>query len=1357
MNSEGANMKNGSHAPGAPWRRPIKQSQQPDNHAWRKWSELAVRLQNLPADVNPQTLRRVFKPLGEVAFIEVKPDSRNANKRVAIVRFSPPPQTPFWENGTITIGFLPHPVKVSVKRLDPRQPELIRSPVTGLAFPADMKIRLLGLDFGFLSQESTMDVMRSIQYPADATLAFSLSAKLKFKKLEIVFPCSVPKPRNTDSSEDLDSLPNSQQHRYKAVIQFSHATKIYSIRKDNGLEELVIPLESPPAFHEYSPHIITRSQVDETQARWGDHEAWQRVGTIKYESDSREEVTSLRRPNQFVDIGRWTTYRLTMDAGSKTAWQEMKSALSDFNIQFTEVSAKDFKTRPGTPSNLWDMIDAPTSGMASDLELLHNTDSVHLPFEIRYQLEAAISQGVFTEQSITLDFLVALANLVPTPGPEFGPETGTGTEPSEIPHLLNTWSFINRRRFNKARNLLEYVTDGRKRVYDPMSVLGNGNALTYTPGFSYEHCAWVRKVIVTPSTMYLGSPTLEVTNRVLRQYEGNIDLFLRVQFTDERTEGRLSSDQDSEKNHNLFNRVFSTLRNGIRIGDRRYQFLAFGNSQFREHGAYFFSPTGAQSCDDIRDWMGNFDHIKVVANYASRLGQCFSTTRSPKGIPVDHTHVPDIEHKEWCFTDGVGKIGIYLAKDIAGQLKMLKKHGSPAAFQFRMGGNKGILVTWDDVKWNEIHIRPSQNKFTSIARNIEIIRPSRFSVATLNRQTIAILSCLGISDKVFLDLTKNQLTDYRVAMEDQDTALRLLSRFIDENGITTILGQMIYDGFMTVNEPFALTVLQLWRAWSMKLLREKARIVVDQGAFVFGCVDETKSLRGHKHAEESDMTKNREILPQIFLQVPEIDEPDNYRIINGLCVVGRNPSLHPGDLRVVEAVDVPKLRHLRDVVVFPGQGDRDLPSMCSGGDLDGDDYFVFWDPRLIPDEWNHPPLNHDVVKPKELDRGVEIDDIIRFFVKYIKNDSLGAIAHAHVAMADRLPNGPKSDICIELAKLHSNAVDYVKTGQKAHLNSKLRPKNWPHFMGKPERKSYKSNKILGKLYDLIAAVDFTPKYDGAFDLRILRRYKLSDQLLAKARRVKSQYDIAMRRVMNQREITTEFEIWTTFVMSKPRIGTEYKLQEDMGTVMLGLRDRFVAACREEMGAKDQDEETQLPYPFIAAAYQITWEEVQVALQQCGQVRLIAGQMIPKRRKIPEQMPLLSFPWLFHYELGKIATDNDGKALEVDKIDMPEIVRADAFKADGPPIVELDNGKVIHRGQELFIGALEAGDGGGVMDDEAAGEGKAETPDLLTSSSEETTTTAATPSDDLEEVEDVEEEVEMEEEDNGLRGLERLGL
>src|SRR5262249_18312553 len=150
----------------------------------------------------------------------------------------------------------------------------------------------------------------------------------------------------------------------------------------------------------------------------------------------------------------------------------------------------------------------------------------------------------------------------------------------------------------------------------------------------------------------------------------------------------------------------------------------------------------------------------------------------------------------------------------------------------------------------------------------------------------------------------------------------------------------------------------------------------------------------------------------IFLQIPERNDPNQYVVIKGTCLVGRNPSLHPGDLRVVEAVDVPELRHLRDVVVFPSKGDRDIPSMCSGGDLDGDDYFVFWDPDLLPQERNYGPMNYTAPKAREIKGDVSVDHLIAFFVRFIKNDSLPSIAHAHLAWADFLaPEGAKDPRC----------------------------------------------------------------------------------------------------------------------------------------------------------------------------------------------------------------------------------------------------------------------------------------------------------------------------------------------------------
>ncbi len=67
------------------------------------------------------------------------------------------------------------------------------------------------------------------------------------------------------------------------------------------------------------------------------------------------------------------------------------------------------------------------------------------------------------------------------------------------------------------------------------------------------------------------------------------------------------------------------------------------------------------------------------------------------------------------------------------------------------------------------------------------------------------------------------------------------------------------------------------------------------------------------------------------------------RDVSGEVLVGRSPSLHPGDIRKVTAVnpeDYPQLKHLIDVVVFSQHGEKPLPHLLAGGDLDGDTFFV---------------------------------------------------------------------------------------------------------------------------------------------------------------------------------------------------------------------------------------------------------------------------------------------------------------------------------------------------------------------------------------------------------------------------------
>ena len=470
------------------------------------------------------------------------------------------------------------------------------------------------------------------------------------------------------------------------------------------------------------------------------------------------------------------------------------------------------------------------------------------------------------------------------------------------------------------------------------------------------------------------------------------------------------------------------MTNGISIAGRHYDFLAFGNSQFREHGAYFFAPIGDLNAYRIRSWMGHFKDIRIVAKHASRLGQCFSTTRAVGNARANIIELQDIVRNGYTFTDGVGRISRFLGDLIAEELGLLSSgQETPSLFQFRLGGCKGVLAIDPNSKARDLHIRPSQYKFPASHEGLEVISWSRYTSARLNRQLVLVLSSLGVQESVFRRMQYDQLSELQGAMTNSSIALKLLQKYVDHNQMSLTMASMILDGFHASREPFMASLLRLWRSWSVKSLKEKASISVERGAILLGCVDETATLHGHFNGSSlprsySSLLKGSSHIPEVFVQLsrdPEKPGLAKSKVIVGPMLIARNPSLHPGDIRVVQGVDVPHLRHLKDVVVLPQTGDRDIASMCSGGDLDGDDFVVIWDHRLFPTEWNQEPMDYRAPKPAELDRNVTVDDLTTFFITYMRNDSLAAIAHAHVAWADRSEMGVKDQKC-EFSKV-SNA------------------------------------------------------------------------------------------------------------------------------------------------------------------------------------------------------------------------------------------------------------------------------------------------------------------------------------------------
>ncbi|KAM0322711.1 hypothetical protein ACHAQA_009302 [Verticillium albo-atrum] len=1271
-----------------------------------------------------------FSKYGNIVYIEHFEDRQGRPAGEARVRFEPPPQNAFWSSGRYVFihvdsspALASNPVRIV---LDPPSNlyGAIRSTVNSRVFyPARMTMNAETLEFGPACTGSKFMSKRLLTSQGDANDPRRIKIKADFRNkcLTIHFAMLVT-PDPDLGKRSGETTPDRVVREYKIVVDLAHlrSASVVELKDDNFL--LTVPLRYPPTYHFKSNDVARSFEAD--RLMWSENDQWIRASHILDDNDLPQDYTFglLNRwvdPN-FINIGRWTTFRMKLVTPGQN-FRDFMGALEDLNVETTRVDVgitlddhscplprenevvrnKHAKVVKPEPDEDW-------------LSLMHsNTKTTptaqFFPFPVQYQLEVCISRGILCEYMLTQEFLNRLRGLEE----------------------------------NRAKWTLEYFADRDKPVENPLDIFDSNEANYYYPNPVVPHyCAIIRKIVVTPTTVYLNSPGVEASNRVIRKYEHVRDRFLRVQFTDELTRGRISTRAKMEMDHYVFKRVYLAMINGIRIGDRHYKFLAFGNSQIRECGAYFFCETEHLKCADMRGWMGDFYHIRVVAKFAARLGQCFSTTREIRSIRVPTVKlIPDIERNGFCFTDGVGKISPFLASMILEEMG-LESGETPSAFQFRMGGCKGVLAVWPEAKGMDVHIRRSQEKFKAAFNGLEIIRCARYSVATLNRQTITILSCLGIGPNVFMDLLQIQLRGYEKAMNDQYAAAVLLGRHIDENHTSLALRDLINWGFMhpNVQEPFVLTILQLWRVWSMKQLRDKARIVVDKGAFVLGCVDETTTLRGHNKASEGQTTsRDVKLLPQIFLQIPDPENDRCHIVVKGVCIVGRNPSLHPGDIRVVEAVDAPQLRHMKNVVVFPSKGDIDVPSMLSGGDLDGDDFFVIWDPNLIPPAWNVRPMDHATPHPKVLHRDVNAKDLSEFFVKYMRNDCLPLIATSHLANADYLDNGAMHPKCLELAKLHSKAVDYVKSGDPAELSRELRARKWPHFMGERRNKNavYHSYTALGQIYDKVQDIPFSPLYEKKFDRRILTRFDLDGETLKKARQLKSTYDTAMRRLMAQREVATEFEVWTGFPLSKPRVGNAYKHSEDIGRGAGLLKQTFREEVHKIVGGSAYDQVA----PFVAAMYQVTSEEVSIALHRRREARTIAGDptALPERKRDMKGMPLITFPWIYHWVLGRIATGQTKRDIVTDnsldiysptnifnrREDLPHKLHnrlAPREEALGesevgnevePPqeldptdemskidLLKLPDGRLLHRGQVLHLFDSDSGEEKEDEDDEA---------------------------------------------------------
>ncbi|KAK5111891.1 hypothetical protein LTR62_004623 [Meristemomyces frigidus] len=1140
---------------------------------------------------------KLFSPYGNVSRIELFWRSTGSASDGYVI-FRPPPRLTTWIRHGLIVGAMGRKMRMEFNVSLPPTP----ASTTSLGMVTEtITMPCETLDSGILRSKNSL--ARLFACHATGEQAIDLIVHPGRRRVELIFHVvEIPENQRRANHE-------SRVEKYKITIDMAQLKSVRVFRTPKLGAILLFDLAMPPLLHRQTTDI--EATHDPTVSRWNDWQAWYRQTIIGKYSDVVGAATQLRTTDPLLDIGRWLTYAVSLNEQNSCGLQfdNLGKILRDNNIDLVSGLSRDqFITTDAEEADIWSWSHGsggPSSALHAMMQPVDN-----LEFGVRYQLEVCLSLNKLRECDIDSLFLEKLASLEPA----------------------------------RAVGLLTKVADTRSRIFDPMSIFSSSGQIKVAKSMP-AHYTTIPSAVITPTTIYFTTPVMETSNRVIRANSEAQDRFLRVKFTDERYKGRIMNADDATEEE-VFARIKRTMTYGINVGNRHYEFLAFGNSQFRECGAYFFAPGNNKTAASIRATMGEFEQLRDidrnVAKYASRLGQCFSTTRG-MSIAVKIDKLVDVYSGSGdCFTDGVGKISPFLAQMVAQEhdLPGSAAHQYPSVLQFRIGGCKGVLAVDPSIMGCKIGIRPSQEKFSAKYHGLEICRYSRFTAAYLNVQIILVLNALGVSSNVFIHKMRSALSDLAEVQTNPKKALEQLCKNVDFNHTTLVLAEMIYDGFMGAQEPFMMSCLQLWRSWTIKYLKEKAKILVEQGAFVLGCTDETQTLRGHIDAELSadGQPIDPATLPEIFLQIPDSEVKGKYKVILGVCSLARNPSLHPGDIRVVRAVDVPALHHLRDCVVLPQKGDRGLASMCSGGDLDGDDYLVMWDPDLLPLDWNYTPMDYQAPAPIVCDQPVTVDDLTSFFVTHIRHDNLARIAVAHKYWADsqECPDGVKDEKCIELAKLHSKAVDYAKTGVAAEFPKRLRVKRWPHWAEKEGKPQYRSRKVLGRLYDEVQRVPFVPDWSAPFDTRIHSAQQVDREMLDAAREVKAQYDDAMRRIMAQYSIESEFEVWTTFVLKHSNEEGDYKFSERLGDTVSVLKETYQEICCDKAGTTRSGRDWAKLRPFIIAMYTVTTDEVSAAVQKAQQTCTRDGRSVPLAQPTFAEMPLMSFPWIFAKELGYIA-------------------------------------------------------------------------------------------------------------------------
>ncbi|KAF7337989.1 RNA-dependent RNA polymerase [Mycena venus] len=625
-------------------------------------------------------------------------------------------------------------------------------------------------------------------------------------------------------------------------------------------------------------------------------------------------------------------------------------------------------------------------------------------------------------------------------------------------------------------------------VHDPISV---------QPG-TFKSC----HVMVMPTRMVLEGPYPIQSNRIIRKYQRYEENFLRVDFRDEdKLQYRWAREVDGSGF--VRERVGRILKNGLELGGRKFEFLAYSTSALRGHAVWFMTPFVDEkgvliTSEVIRKDVGDFGGtplLKCPSKYAARLAQAFTATDPSVRISRHQwEEIPDLIvpgheedfklHSKFVYTDGVGTISRKLANLIWNALcESRHNRGAnliqPSAFQIRFLGYKGVVSVDDELDKRPdgilMRLRPSMKKFESddfMAMSAEIEIAMAFekpNIAYLNRPMVMALEDRGVRKAAFTKLQDIAVAAART-IDDSIEQFRAVLRdhALGSNFRLPFLLQRLKElGFDLkakrhtpgIDNEFFTQLRQVAMNDVLRDIKHSARIPIPESYLLVGVADEGPA---YKKAGYSNVY---ELPPGKIYACIHRNEDEEPVWLEGSCTISRSPIIHLGDgsakstshweasrrhalpFHRIEECGSSSFdgREALDGLLFGWRGPR-----CTGEDttqlskptfltVHGSDMYSVIQYSPLLPPNQEEPAEYPDGATLTLDRDSTVEDICDFIVEYINSDVLGLLSDRLLVIADQSKEGMYDRDCLHLAELCSQAVDYPKQGIPVDLDKTRLP------------------------------------------------------------------------------------------------------------------------------------------------------------------------------------------------------------------------------------------------------------------------------------------------------------------------------